>query len=106
MERSKVDGVAIVSDPLTKAAHYRERADECFELAAIAGDDQIRVHYKQLAEKLFDAGRRGTWRCQPQATSLGERSRWAWRELNSCSSPCSEDRLRHCDRNFTQKTDC
>jgi hypothetical protein len=50
MERSKVDGVAIVSDPLTKAAHYRERADECFELAAIAGDDQIRVHYKQPAE--------------------------------------------------------
>jgi hypothetical protein len=46
----KVDRVAIVSDPLTKAAHYRERADECFELAAIAGDDQIRVHYKQLAE--------------------------------------------------------
>ena len=37
-------------DPLTKAAHYRERAEECFELAAIASDDQIRVQYKQLAE--------------------------------------------------------
>ena len=41
---------AIVSDPLTKAAHYRERAEECLALAAIASDDQICVHYKQLAE--------------------------------------------------------
>jgi hypothetical protein len=39
-----------VSDALSKAAHYRVRAEECFELAAIASDDQIRVHYKQLAE--------------------------------------------------------
>jgi hypothetical protein len=41
---------AMVSDPLTRAALYRERAQECFELAAIASDDQIRVHFKQLAE--------------------------------------------------------
>ena len=49
-----------MSDPLTKAAHYRERAEECFELAATAGDDQIRVHFKQLAENyltLADAER-------------------------------------------------
>ena len=40
----------MVSNMLTKAAHYRQRAEECLALAAIASDDQIRVHYKRLAE--------------------------------------------------------
>jgi hypothetical protein len=39
-----------VSDASSKAQRYRERAEECLALAAIASDDQIRVHYKRLAE--------------------------------------------------------
>ncbi len=38
------------SDPLSKATRYRERAEECLALAAIARDDHIRRHYEQLAE--------------------------------------------------------
>jgi hypothetical protein len=39
-----------VSDPLSKATRYRERAEECLALATMAGDDHIRLHYEQLAE--------------------------------------------------------
>ena len=59
-----------MSDPLTKAAHYRERAEECFELAAIASDDQIRVQYKQLAENYLTLADAELGVGRPQATSI------------------------------------
>ena len=38
-------------DPLTWAAHYRERAAECAKLAEGSFDERIESHYRYLAER-------------------------------------------------------
>jgi hypothetical protein len=41
---------AIMSDTLSTAARYRERAHECLRLANLATDEQVRQYHRQMAE--------------------------------------------------------
>jgi hypothetical protein len=38
-----------MSDSLSKAKRFHERADECTKLAELATSDRVRAHYKKLA---------------------------------------------------------
>jgi hypothetical protein len=38
-----------MSDSLSKAKRFRERADECTRMAELATSDRVRDHYKKLA---------------------------------------------------------
>jgi hypothetical protein len=38
-----------MSDSLSKAKRFHERADECTKLAELATSDRVREHYKKLA---------------------------------------------------------
>jgi hypothetical protein len=46
-----------MSDSLSKAQRYHERADECLRLAGLATDDQIRQHYRKMAEDYLTLAR-------------------------------------------------
>jgi hypothetical protein len=38
-----------MSDSVSKARHFHQRADECTKLAELATSDRVREHYKKLA---------------------------------------------------------
>jgi branched-subunit amino acid aminotransferase/4-amino-4-deoxychorismate lyase len=46
----RLEGRSAMSDPATRAMRYRERAAECLRLAEIAAADDIKEHYRRLAD--------------------------------------------------------
>jgi hypothetical protein len=44
-------GACVMNDPLTWAAHYRQRAAECLKAAEASFDETVESHYRFLAER-------------------------------------------------------
>ena len=47
----------IMPDAFNKAVRYRELADECLKLSERATDDEIRGHYRKIAENYLVVAR-------------------------------------------------
>ena len=44
-------------EPTSRAARYRELADECLKRSQLATDEQARAHYRNIAENYLIAAR-------------------------------------------------
>ena len=44
-------------DAFNQAARYRELADECLKRAELATDDEVRAHYRRIAENYLIVAR-------------------------------------------------
>jgi hypothetical protein len=46
-----------MSDSLSKAKRFRDRAEECTKLAELAASEKMRRHYKKIAESYLAMAR-------------------------------------------------
>jgi geranylgeranyl pyrophosphate synthase len=54
-----------VPDALNRAARYRERAHDCAKLGELATSDQVREHYRQMAQNYLNLARSELARMEP-----------------------------------------
>jgi hypothetical protein len=63
-----------MSDSLSKAKRFRQRAEECAKLAEFTTSDKMRRHYKRIAENYLAMARAELTKAEETARNKGSQT--------------------------------